>query len=98
MLLPFLSALPDLNLELVTTNYLGDPLDVALIREDVDVAIQKATYPANRSRLSMQELEVYYGLEVLEFIMQDAKELGLWTGKDPHNRRISHLSDRCNIM
>ena len=93
------SVVPDLNLELVTTNYLGGPLDWSLVQNDVEAALQRPTYPNNNNpRLSVKEIEVYYGLEVLEFIMSEAKKRDLWTGKHPDNRRVSQLKDRCVVM
>lgn len=44
-----------------------------------------------------EEMEVYYGVEVIEFVMKEAKELGLWTGKDANNARKTPVKDRCTI-
>ena len=85
-------------MELVTTNYLGGPLDWHEIEEDVRTAITKPSVPKNVSRLSLEETEIYYGVEVTEFVMQYARELGLWTGKYPDNKRTAGIKDRCSIM
>ena len=92
------SALPDLNLELVTTNYLGEPFDWKMIQADIEKALDKATKPRNSSRLSLDQVELYHGVQVIEFIMQEARELGLWSGKYADNRRLSGIKDRCSLM
>ena len=90
----FFAALPDLNLELVTTNYLGDLLHWRLIKPEVIAALQKMTRPNNVSRWSLDQFDVYYGIKVTEFIFMDAKQLGVWTGRYPDNKRVSQLKDR----
>ena len=92
-----ISALPDLNLELVTTNYLGDLLDWRLIKQEVSGALSRMTRPNNVSRWSLDQFDVYYGIQVTEFVFMDAKQLGLWTGRYPNNKRISQLKDRIPI-
>lgn len=91
-------ALPDLNLELVTTNYLGEPLDWKLIREEIIEALKRPTFPRNAPKISVEEYDLYFGVQVTEFVMQDAKEIGLWSGQYPDNKRQSTLKDRCVIM
>ncbi|XP_013412347.1 uncharacterized protein LOC106175071 [Lingula anatina] len=94
----YFSELPKLNLELATKNYLGGPLDWTKIHEDVQAAIHKMTIPANISRLTLGEVEVYHGVEVIEFIMDEPRELGLWTTEAPDNKRVQRPKDRCHIM
>ncbi len=90
----FFAALPELNLELVTTNYLGDPLDWRIIKHEVETALNTATRPRNVSRFTLDQFDVYYGIQVTEFIMLDVRKVGLWTGRYPDNKRESHLKDR----
>ena len=94
----YISALPDLNLELVTTNYLGEPLPWTLIKEEIEVAINKPTFPRNAPRISIDQYEMYHGVRVTEFIMTEPRELGLWTGKYADNKKMSTLKDRCLVM
>ena len=54
------TALPDLNLELATTNYLGGPLEWTLIREEVRQAINFMSIPSNVSRYSLSEIRVCF--------------------------------------
>lgn len=91
-------AMPDLNLELVTTNYLGEPLDWKLIKHEIIEALSKPTFPRNTPKISVEEYELYFGVQVTEFVMQDAKEIGLWSGQYPDNKRKSTFKDRCSIM
>lgn len=91
-------ALPDLNLELATTNYLGKPLEWELIKPDLEEVIRRATYPNNSSRFRFDSVETYHGVEVIEFVMQDAKYMGLWSGKHADNKRVSGVTERCSIM
>ena len=90
--------MPALNLELVTTNYLGGRLDWSLIKRDIKLAIEKPVYPNKRGQLTLGNVEVFYGVDVLEFIMSEGKDRELWTGKHPDNRRLSDLSERCLLM
>ena len=84
---------------MATTNYLGDPLDWTLIRKDVETAIHKPMYPSNVSKLNLGEVDVYYGVEVLEFIMAEPRDLELLTEKGvPDNHRTTTLKDRCVCM
>ena len=94
----FSAALPDLNLELVTTNYLGEPLDWKLIKAEIMEALSKPTFPRNAPTISIEEYDLYFGVQVTEFVMQDAKEIGLWSGQYPNNKRKSTLKDRCALM
>jgi hypothetical protein len=92
-------ALPDLIFDLATTNYLGEPLQWTLIREDVLAAINTPSYPSNSSwMLTTDSIEHYFGIKVCEFILVDCHELGLWTGHYPDNQRISHFRERCLVM
>ena len=63
-----LSVLPNLNLELATTNYLGGSLDCNLIAKDVELLLYKPLYPQNFSKLSLNSVDVYYGVDILEFL------------------------------
>merc|ERR1711988_1572532 len=91
-------ALPDLNMELVTTNYLGEPLDWRKILDPVKSSIYKPMLPSNAPRLSLGNIDQYHGIQVTEFIMQLPREMGLWTGQYPDNKRVSTLRDRCVVM
>jgi len=92
-------AVPDLSLDLATTNYLGDALQWTLISQDVSRAITTATYPTNVSLLTSTEpVQLYYGIHVCQFILDQCHELGLWTGLYPDNCRLSHFRDRCIVM
>ena len=71
---------------------------MAVLRDDVALAVSKATYAQRLSRLSLEEVELFYGVAVVEFITAHAKDLGIWTGKYPDNKRISNFSDRCSLM
>ena len=90
--------MPDLNLELVTTNYLGEPFDRRDVKPDVQAAINKPTLPKNASKVSMDRVDVYYGIPVIEFIMLEPKQMGLWSGKYADNKRTTGMKDRCSIM
>ena len=95
----FVAAVPDLSLDLATTNYLGDALQWTLISQDVSRAITTATYPTNVSLLTNTEpVQLYYGIDVCQFILDQCHELGLWTGEYPDNCRLSHFRDRCRLM
>lgn len=94
----FVSELPGLHLELATRNYLGGPLDYKLLQQDIWDAIHKESLPMNVSKLKPEEIEVYYGVEIIEFIMSDGRALDLWTGEAPDNKRMSQFRDRCSLM
>jgi len=94
-----LAAVPDLSLDLATTNYLGDALQWTLISQDVSRAIMTATCPSNVSLVTSTEtVQLYYGIHVCQFILDQCHELGLWTGQYPDNCRMSHFRDRCALM
>lgn len=94
-----LSAVPDLSLDLATTNYLGDSLQWTLISQDVSRAITTASCPTNASMITSTEpVQLYYGIHVCQFILDQCHELGLWTGQYPDNCRLSHFRDRCTVM
>jgi len=93
------AAVADLSLELATTNYLGDTLQWTLISQDVSRAIMTATCPTNVSLLTSTEpVQLYYGIGVCQFILDECHELGIWTGLYPDNCRLSHFRDRCTVM
>ncbi|KAK2179136.1 hypothetical protein NP493_510g00001 [Ridgeia piscesae] len=91
-------AFPDLHLELATTNYLGEPLSSTLLRPAVEAATNMATYPCQSPRFTLDTLDVFYGVGVLEFIYNHARRLELCTGSDVDNMRVSHFWDRCTLM
>ena len=80
-----------------TTNYLGDKFDWREIKDEVQNAIIKPTLPSNVSKMSLSTLEVFHGIGVCEFILNEAKELGVWSGKHPDNQIDSRLIDRCCV-
>jgi len=93
------AAVPDLSLELATTNYLGDALQWTLISQDVSRAITAATCPTGASLLmSTEPVQLYYGTDVCQFILDECHQLGIWTGQYPDNCRLSHFRDRCTVM
>ena len=85
-------------MELVTTTYVGEPFDWKDIRDEVEAQIYRPTLPSNAPKFSLEDIELYYGVQVTEFIMQVPRELGLWTGEYPDNKRLSTFRDRCIIM
>lgn len=92
-------AVLDLKLELATTNYLGDALQWTLISQDVYRAVTTASCPTNASRMTSTEpVQLYYGIDVCQFILDECHELGLWTGQYPDNCRLTHFRDRCTLM
>ncbi|XP_060605016.1 uncharacterized protein LOC132757679 isoform X2 [Ruditapes philippinarum] len=97
-LLNHIKALPECNLELATRNYLGGPLDCTEITDHVKRAIAKETHPVSVSKLSLEDIEVFYGLEVEDFILSEVRDLGVWNGRRPDNRKQSKIQDRCRIM
>lgn len=87
-----------MNLELATRNYLGGPLDSSLIAENVKEAIRKTSVPLNVSRLSLNDVDVYHGVEVDEFIVTECRNIGVWSGKRADNSKVSKARDRCVLM
>ena len=85
-------------MELATADYLEKQLDVQPIAADVRAAINKPMYPRNYSKLDLNPVDVFYGVEVLEFLIIEAKELGVLTNKIPLNKRTLGLFDRCSVM
>ena len=61
-------------------------------------AILKESLPVNVSKLSLNEIELFYGVEVDEFIVTGCRNLGVWNGNRPANLRISKVSERCSVM
>ena len=98
MHISYISALPAVNLELATRNYLGDKLDSAVLIKYVHDAIMKESIPVNVSKRSLNEIELFYGVEVDEFIVTQCRNLGVWNGNRPDNYRISKASERCSVM
>lgn len=90
--------IPDLNLELVTTNYLGEPFDWKIIKNEIEIAVGKQTLPSNMPKITIDDYEYYCGVKVAEFIMQVPKDMGIWSGIFPDNKRLSTFKDRCFIM
>ncbi|KAL5014515.1 hypothetical protein ScPMuIL_008785 [Solemya velum] len=91
-------ALPTVNLELATRNYLEDKLDSSSIQNYVDSAVSKTSVPMNVSRLSLSDVDIFYGVEVDDFIVTECRNLGFWTGSRPDNCRISKVRERCRVM
>ncbi|XP_012940723.1 uncharacterized protein LOC101847974 [Aplysia californica] len=92
-------ALPSVNLELATRNYLGGPLDSGQFEAAVSTSESRATTPLHASRLSLtSDLEVQYGVAVDEFIITHCRNLGLWAGIRPDNCRLVKAKDRCRLM
>ncbi|XP_041362118.1 uncharacterized protein LOC121378084 [Gigantopelta aegis] len=91
-------ALPAVNLELATRNYLGGPLDHHVIKPEVETALRKPSVPLNVSRLSLDEVEIFYGVRVDEFIVTECRNIGFWSGRRPENYKMSKLKERCAIM
>ena len=91
-------ALPSVNLELATRNYLGGPLDSSVLDEDVMAAEEKDSVPLNASRISLSDVEVTHGVEVEEFVTSECRSLDLWNEKRPENSKISKARDRCVVM
>ena len=94
----YFAALPAVNLELATRNYLGGKLDSKPIIPYVKEAILKESLPVNVSRLSLNKIEIFYGVEVDEFIVTEVRNLGVWNGNRPTNQKDSTIQDRCSIM
>ncbi|KAH3740162.1 uncharacterized protein LOC127850883 [Dreissena polymorpha] len=98
-LLNHIRALPECNLELATRDYLGGPLDAVALSAHARTAVTKETMPSNgTSRMSLDKIEVFYGIDVDEFIMTEARKVGVWNGRRPDNKRTSDLQDRCSVM
>ncbi|XP_064597490.1 uncharacterized protein LOC135463951 [Liolophura sinensis] len=91
-------ALPAVNLELATRNYLGGPFEWKSVRKEIESAVNCPSLPMNVSRLSLDDLEIYYGVQVDEFIVTECRNHGFWTGERPDNRRTSKFKDRCQLM
>ena len=85
-------------MELATTDYLDKNLDFQPIAADIRTAINKPMYPRNYSKLSFNPVIVFYGVEVLEFLIIEAKELGVLTNRIPLNKRTLSIFDRCSVM
>lgn len=94
----FFTALPSVNLELATRNYLGGSLDSSLLDEEVMAAEHKDSVPLNASRISLSDLEVTHGVEVEEFITSECRTLDIWNEKRPENSKLSKARDRCVVM
>ncbi|KAK6959863.1 hypothetical protein BgiMline_035036 [Biomphalaria glabrata] len=92
-------ALPVVNLELATRNYLGGPLDWTLVQKDVTRAEHKPSSPVYISKLSLNsEVDVHHGIEVDEFIVTECRNLGLWSGSRPDNYKAMKSQERCRLM
>ncbi|XP_064653316.1 uncharacterized protein LOC135503614 isoform X2 [Lineus longissimus] len=92
-------ALPDLHLQLVTTDYLQAPLEWTLLKDDVMAAINKPSTARDTSHISLVDNdEAYFGLDIIFFILTDAKPLDLYTGEQADNRRILSKDKSCQIL
>ncbi|RUS73397.1 hypothetical protein EGW08_018836 [Elysia chlorotica] len=88
-----------LNQRLATRNYLEGPLDWSAIEHQVTNAQRKASTPIHASRMSLPaDLDVYYGVDVDEFIVTECRNLGLWTGVRPNNCKVVKARERCAVM
>ena len=94
----YISALPECNLELATRNYLGGALDCTSLVEPVRQAATRESRANNVSKLSLDEIDMFFGIETEEFLMTDIRELGVWNGRRPDNKRVSKMQDRCVVM
>ncbi|KAL4218159.1 hypothetical protein ACF0H5_022895 [Mactra antiquata] len=97
-LLNNIRALPSCNLELTTKNYLGGHLDSCILMKQVKQAVCKESCPLNVSKLSLDDIDLYYGIEVEEFILSYGRVYGIWNGKKPDNKVKSYFRDRCCLM
>lgn len=97
-LLNNIKALPECNLELATRNYLGGRLDCTQLMDGITAAIHKQTLPVSVSKLSLNDIDIYYGVEVEDFILSEVRDLGVWNGRRPDNRKNSKAQERCSIM
>lgn len=92
-------ALPAVNLELATRNYLGGPLDSLLIHQEIENAERKPSTPVHVSKLSLDhDIDVYYGVDVDEFIITEGRKLGVWSGERPDNRKVVKNKEKCLVM
>lgn len=85
-------------MELATHNYLGGALDSNMFIKEVKKAIQKESCPVNISKLSINDIELYFGVEVEEFLLLYVRDYGIWNGRRPDNKIKSKIQDRCSIM
>ncbi|GAB1603091.1 uncharacterized protein LOC115215876 [Argonauta hians] len=91
-------ALPQVHLELVSRNYLGGFLDWTSVKEGINKAIHMPSPFDASSQLSLDINDVFYGVRVDEFIMTECQNIGVWSGKRPHNRKVERRKDRCLVM
>lgn len=61
-------------------------------------AEEKETMPVSASRISLSDVETYFGSEVDDFIVTECRNIGVWTEKRPENHKRTTLSDRCTLM
>lgn len=92
------SGLPSVNLELATRNYLGGPFDSDDFKPEVLIAMSKESMPLNVSKLSLSDVELFYGVEVDEFIVTSCRNIGVWSGQRADNKKTSKPFERCLIM
>ena len=98
---PLSSALPTVNLELATRNYLGGPLDSDLLTAAVEAAEGRETSPVHAVRKSMNAdtlIDVTYGEAVEDFIVTHCRDDEMWTGDRPDNCRQVKAKDGCIVM
>lgn len=92
-------ALPAVNLELATRNYLGGPLDWRSIQFQVENAERKPSVPLGVSKLSLNSpMDVFHGTAVDEFVVTECRNLGLWSGLRPENVSVAKTRDKCRMM
>lgn len=73
-------------------------MDWKSIKHDVESVMYRAMYPRKVPRVSFDHIDVYYGVELLEFVMKEPRELELLTDENPDNRRTTTFKDRCCLM
>ncbi|WAR17197.1 hypothetical protein MAR_031791 [Mya arenaria] len=100
-LLNNIRALPECSLELATRDYIGGPLDSQKFQPAVICAVHVPTRahasPHNTGTPGTPR-EVFYGVHVDEWLMTEARDLGVWNGRRPNNSRPSAETDRCVVM
>ncbi|XP_074653964.1 uncharacterized protein LOC141908060 [Tubulanus polymorphus] len=84
----FSKALPELRLELVTTDYLSAPLDAGKYASAIIEAKHKSDCQSFASNNTTCTATInHHGLDVIYFVLNEAKPIGLWTGHHADNRR-----------
>ena len=100
LLLLLVAALPAVNLELATRNYLGGALAWRAVKSSVENAERKPSAPSvSVSRLSLgAQLDAFHGAAVDDFIVTECRNLGLWSGLRPDNVKVAQTQGKCRMM